>query len=502
MRVSLNLVFFSILLGFNFSTLFAVNCPGFFGFMDDHENVVLESKNYPQTESVVQIKMQDNLSRIWNQKKFDSSDPKVLEELYYRLFYRFKHSSGFDQKPIVMSNESSDLDRIRTVIKDQIFYRLFSFYKDSPYYRWFSIDDSSDYDPELISAFSTSLTSSFNWRIFMKVFTEILNTKPVQNLSLISYDASYLDWSYPVENYIQGLDHSIELLVDLIYFSAEAKDSRQYKSYHTISTKKFVKEQRMIVMKKIIAMFSLSLFDLYNRYEAELNASTDANQYWINDGKCSGVVVSSNTVITSAQCLKGLIPSDRVEIEVNGKTIHSVAYYVNPYYLVQNVSKKFSSPEDIAVIRFPDGSFSDLRPAKIGFWGVSKKAYPVLTDFYLGKKFVYEIDQSTKDSVTFSSNSYQPYTQNEFYDYGSPIFNEFGEFVALSRGKIQVYSRKNIYSDFKLVKYPIYTMNKEPEATYKFNIDACPFTGPTIKFFFRMVTLLDPKVKIRGFNQD
>ena len=87
-------------------------------------------------------------------------------------------------------------------------------------------------------------------------------------------------------------------------------------------------------------------------------------------GDCTGVVVSSNTIITSARCAEklgqtGVVLAGDVSVETenevfNYKDATSIAYYINPRFI-----KEGSHEYDIAVIRFPEGAFKDRLHSRV-----------------------------------------------------------------------------------------------------------------------------------------
>ena len=85
---------------------------------------------------------------------------------------------------------------------------------------------------------------------------------------------------------------------------------------------------------------------------------------------CTGVVVSPNTVLTSARCVEqlgqtGVVLIGDVNVELEDKVIKykdatSVAYYINPLFI-----KEGSHIYDLAVVRFPEGTFKERLHSKV-----------------------------------------------------------------------------------------------------------------------------------------
>lgn len=132
-------------------------------------------------------------------------------------------------------------------------------------------------------------------------------------------------------------------------------------------------------------------------------------------GACSAVVVSSNSVLTAAHCLERALA---IEVVINGKSFYAQASYPHPEFDSQHKDPT----HDIGIIRFPDGTFSDIPPVRISL----RKLHDLRKD----KSFVFSSVQGLtnlkKISILSSLNlprfhSFLPQLNEEKYELDSLI---------------------------------------------------------------------------------
>ena len=496
----LNITAMSMFLCLSFSQAYAAICPGFFDQPvltdSDYYTRMYSGNNDLSAGSVINIKTQHDVSRTLKKQPINDRDPVVLEQLFYRLMFAFEHGSDV----VVGNGVSRDVSLVD--IKDEIFSKIFDMYEISQYYRWFSIDDSSEYS--LISSKmvpTKSYSQNNRWLDFMKIFTQVLNSKSVQDLRQLSWEdeaseraSIFLDWSLSASKYrIEGVDDKIDQLIDILYYTDLPKDTRKYKSQNSVSKEKKLRSDRIMVLKDIIAMFSMSLFSGANTYDFGNERDNLFKPYWVNEDKCSATIVSSNTLITSASCLKDLAPGDRVEVKIGDKLYHSAAYYINPNYLKQIAKGKSGSSVDVAVIRFPEGTFLGITPSTLSFSKFTDKGSLVVPDKLTDKREVlYQVNIEGSDSLVISDNGVK--------DFGSPVFNDKNEFIGVTAGSISGYVMDSRTEEYSLVNYPISTISKDRNGSYKVKVLATSFADTSIQYFFKLVSLVDPGVKIKGLN--
>ena len=127
-------------------------------------------------------------------------------------------------------------------------------------------------------------------------------------------------------------------------------------------------------------------------------------------GACSAVVVSSNTVLTAAHCLERAL---MVEVIINGKAFYAQATYPHPEF-----DSQYKDPtHDIGIIRFPDGTFSDISPVRISL----RKLQDVRHDKTLVFSSVQGLTNLKKISILSTLNlprfhSFCPQLNEEIYE--------------------------------------------------------------------------------------
>ena len=498
----LNITVVSVFLCLSFSQVYAAICPGFFNqpLLTSTHSSTLEGtgKSDLSVGSVINIKTQHDVSRIFKRQIINDRDPVVLEQLFYRLVFAFEHGNN-----IVLGNGVKK-DTSLVGIKDEIFSKIFEMYETSQYYRWFSIDDSDEYNYISEKIVPTKSYSPNNrWMDFMKIFTQVLNSKSVKQLGQLYEEDeasgrsfSFTDWSTITDEYdIDSEDDKINKLIDILYYIDLPKDTRKYKSYHVIAKEKKLRSDRVTVLKNIIMMFSLSLFSGVNTYDFGSDVDNIFKPYWVNQDKCSATIVASNILITSAQCLRNLAPGDRIEARIEDKLYHSVAYYINPSYLKQIANGKSASNVDVALVRFPEGTFLGITPSKLGFSDFTDKGSLIISDRITDKNSTFYqviLEANTSDPMVVSNKGVK--------DFGSPIFNDKNEFVGLTAGTMSGYVMEPRTKDYSKLSYPLSTTKQEPGSSYKVKLQASSFADSSVQYFFKLISLIDPKVKVRGLN--
>ena len=190
---------------------------------------------------------------------------------------------------------------------------------------------------------------------------------------------------------------------------------------------------------------------------------------------CSGVVVSSNTIITASHCL---FKNSRLSYIKGNTKIDAESFYQDDVY-------------DIAVVRFSDGTFSDISPVKVSL------VYPYIRERLIvvgasGKKNYRRMGFIKVDDL------YQGVIKNivdnkSFYlidgDSGGAVFNRLGELVAISSStrEFSVTFHETVEGDKKFI-------DVRRRADYFIILKGSDF--------FNKALANDPKLKIRGINLD
>ena len=163
------------------------------------------------------------------------------------------------------------------------------------------------------------------------------------------------------------------------------------------------KEIRMI-LKQLIATFGMVVYKINQMDKDTLNTYMLNNKHSQFAG-CTGTVISSSTMITAAHCIKFLKFQGTVQVKKGDEWINSEDWYVHPLY---NSSKltQFKSPTetdkseqndgssgelslsqvpvvndnfDIAIVKFPNGTFEDMVHASISFASDTKSGISAAT---------------------------------------------------------------------------------------------------------------------------
>ncbi len=190
---------------------------------------------------------------------------------------------------------------------------------------------------------------------------------------------------------------------------------------------------------------------------------------------CSGVVVSSNTIITASHCLNG---SSKLSYLKGNTKIDAQAFYCDDVY-------------DIAVVRFSDGTFSDIRPVKVSL------IYPYIRERLIvvgasGKKNYRRMGFIKVDDL-YQGAIKNIVDDNSFYltdgDSGGAVFNRMGELVAISSS-----TRKFSATFLTTIEGSKKLIDVRRRADYFIILK-----GSNL---FEKAIAQDPKFKIRGINLD
>ncbi len=428
---------------------------------------------YPPVQSVVSVSQNiDYTSLNKGLKKFDRNK-EVLTQVYSFLMNALEiRDRSFDEiEELEDDDDNFEEFESRVWTKDimvDILRSIERMYRDSPYDRWFKITDPIERE-EITKRANYQQKTSKHWEEFMKVFVDILNSKSIRNLlknipqeiSDKITDPEKLDWGDPWEKYITGVEDKVERLSELL----DKEDDEEPTFYY------------LNPLKRIIFMFAY----YYNR-----QLSTN----FFQKDNCTATVVSSNTIITAAHCVgtyidqegKGKVfaihfskslSEDTWDHVITSNT-EAIACYMNPKYSIFQSS--IPAYADVAICRFPDDTFKDVFPSKVnpkgkfesgimvGTQGNAHKRRVILMDLENKENFPRDyLDHPEKYPGYYSYKSYEPSRPG---DSGSALFNEDDEIVGILHGG----------NSFSLIAL---------------NMD-----------FINEVIRIDPKVKIRGINQE
>ena len=436
---------------------------------------------YPPVQSVVKVsKITDYTSINKELKKFDRNNIEVLTQVFSLLVY------GFGKNKLDFELDSDDFDNLEEIdmyndpvcilqTLSQILQNIGEMYRDSPYGRWFKVTDPIEREEITKRANYQQKTSKY-WEEFMKVFVDILNSKSIrkllenipQKISDKITDPKTLDLSYPWEKYITGVDDKVIRLKDLLYYAENKEPERDplYERNDDLKGK---------ALKRIIFSFAYH----YNT--------------WLSTkffgGNCTATIVSSNTIITAAHCVgtyidqegKGKIFATHFSKNLSEDTgdhvitsnTEAIACYMNPKYSI--FQSYYTLYDDVAICRFPDDTFKDVFPSKVNPKGKFESGIMVGTQGHAHKRRVILMDLEERLHRYFLAHpdkypdyySYKSYEPARPGDSGSALFNEDDEIVGILHGGCNNF------------------------ASIACNMD-----------FINEVIRIDPKVKIRGINQN
>ena len=190
---------------------------------------------------------------------------------------------------------------------------------------------------------------------------------------------------------------------------------------------------------------------------------------------CSGVVVSSNTLITAGHCL---VESDEVSYLKGKDRVKAEASY-------------WDDTHDIGVIRFADGTFSDISPVRIapGYPYIKERLIVVGTKGKPNYKRIgfIQVDNFYKGAIKNIVNKRSFFLTDG--DSGGAVFNRLGELVAISSSTIEY--RTTVVKDIDGIKTPI---DIKRRSDY--------FIVLKHNNFISKIISMDPKIKIKGINLD
>ena len=196
-----------------------------------------------------------------------------------------------------------------------------------------------------------------------------------------------------------------------------------------------------------------------------------------HDYFCSGVVVSSNTLITAGHCLA----------ENNASVL---SYYKSGEKITAQFAYRHKSL-DLGIVRFPDGTFGDIKPVKINLNKVNLQDR-LLAIGTSGKEKYKHIGFLKANRIKNGS------IQNIFSigalryqlkdgDSGGALFDLNGDLVGIAVGT-KVFKRiRKITVEGKTIKIALASISDY-------------FSEVCDSDFFNEAILVDPKIKINGFN--
>ena len=376
---------------------------------------------YPPLQSVINYitvrKIRDDLDL--------SGDTELqrLENLYYEVIESFGYSLHFFKNinKVRLTHGEQDkkkLEELRNFIRHMILRNMIAMYQGSKMFKTSFVKDgtSKDISEDKVVEKNNQKNSS-DWEEFMRAFEALLRSPRIQNIvdhlvkNKVVFDP--WDWSYEFENDAshpeteQLFDTLIQILLnrtkntDLseIFVSMIARISNVFNTYFyhqgnlifTTSSQQLMNMENIynevkIVVKKMVYMFALK------RKNLRIGLFEDKYQNKGNVDKiisgCSGVIVSANTMLTAAHCVEKLGPLGFIKIIVGSKLAESVGVYIDPKYYENNAVSN-----DVAIVRFPEGTFRNMPYAKISFSDGSKKvviattkATPNVRKVFLGIK--------------------------------------------------------------------------------------------------------------------
>ncbi len=539
------LVVIFILFSTTNSSLIALNCNGIFG---DSSNDQL-STSLPE-ESVLQIDLK--------RSDYPHFTMVPLESLYFDL----KNPRLIQAK---FSKDDKDDNVIRRQILERVIENLETAYQEEAGYTLFVNDEK---DPEEIQELTKKLRKewglkeSSRWEEFMKTFKEIINSelliKQYEKINSSSLNEAFesiseYDLSYPCEDYVVGADQKINELVKLMM-------DEDYVHILAIKTKangkrfgrEKISKEVVVVLKKLVWLFGKKVYiektksseSSFKEFEQEsfsdqqkdideiiheetetafdkekedneierlLRALAKEIRYThkdtVFDSSCSATVISSNTIITSASCLKKLSWSGEIFVQKGSKKIKSIAYYIHPDYFKPEGSRIHETDEgyviysyDIAVVRFPEGTFDNIEHVKLGFYNVNKG-----TSITVKKVYDHKITKTIRDSIEMIRSV------EDYEDYGDyEDFEDYEDYDDDMYGKYEPYESEKSFADSfykdnsSFIGTPLFGTDGRLVGVFNggFNNTHTFSMMQENEKFLKWVVKFDPKLKIRGINID
>ena len=279
--------------------------------------------------------------------------------------------------------------------------------------------------------------------------------------------------------YLDRYNKIISLFLEILNSELFQEGIEQLSNHESLSS--FYNNRIFIQIQHIIIRVSV-LLDLDNKQSIKLRAVIKKMFITINkrihDYSCTGVVVSSNTLITAGHCLA----------ESNASTI--VYYKAGKMMVAKSIYRHKSV--DLGIVRFPDGTFLDIKPVRVSFNVVNLKDKLIAIGTsgksgykHLGSVRVDKIKNgSIQDIFTIGSVNYVL----EDGDSGGALFDKNGDLVGIAVGT-RVYNRtKIIQVEGKQLK-----LNLESISDY--------FTQIPDRTFWDEAFLYDPEFRITGINK-
>lgn len=400
---------------------------------------------YPPMQSVINI-------TLLNESDY-KDEVELYEDIYSKIYSISQQIREEGEKSIVFDKDDEIKNKMYHSLFRHVFSKLEGFYQVRSVFSFFDNSELNDGEDERIKEQAqnqkwfpqTSLDTRWydNMAILNNIIFRTSNDQDfdqkldelVNNLKVVN-----IGWS---------LKHNLQLSLD---------DNE-------------IKQETKILLKKIIW--------LVRRIDQEIKGLPPELKFlrslldpYIEQGGCTATVVSSNTIITAAHCLEF---SDAVRIQIGGKKIESIAYYIHPGHLIKDYED--SGLADIGIVRFPDGTFDNMIHAKINFSADRKNAIFTTTQ---GKSNIRKVILAKFENDYFKDNDF---TSDAFFyksfkglrpgDSGSPLFGQDGSLIGVLQG------------------IPRLNDNLNNISMIEDNRD-----------FIEWVVSIDPKVKIRGVNID
>ncbi len=493
---------------------------------------------FPPVQSVVAIRDYGAYHLI--NGRFDRNDTNTLKQLAYVAFEKLVGEtqsedihSYYQYNKMFRKNISYLVSVLRNQSSDPIWFWVKDLENSNP--RWFWVKDLENSSDSIKRKEAEFQDTSTKWEEFMKLFVDVLNSESLKDIrqkvlkDVIKSKSSYgsIDWSYPWEDFVSGVDDKIDEMGELLddgtiltrqYYKLSilhmrmnpyVRDNLKFDydiqsifhdglpsnvDYLSDDKKKVVEEFRSnwkrelrLVLKKIACLTAIYLnVGALNDRSLDLN-SLDTH-ILLQGGGCTGTIVSSNTIITAAHCLEKILRNGgTIKTTANGSkglyknaridratyNAEAVAYYINPKFF--RVRK--TTMHDIAIVRFPDDTFKDIFPSKVNPRGKFESGVMVGTQGSPNRRKLIMMDLINKEDFSEDYFDHPEKKSSLYYNYGSyekslpgdsgsSLFNEDDEIVGILHGG-------NTFA---------------PIAA---NMD-----------FIRKVIRMDPKVEIRGINKD
>ena len=405
MRYFLCFIVPSLILSFTSSSLFALACSNFFDGSSDENS----SSDLLPLESLVNVEVSAG----------DLPFSK-LEEYYLQYFEGSDIHPGMNKSKsgIRIFSRDPKIDYIRKFILEMITSYLKEFYELRTNYTFLVNDEM--YVDEVVAQREKmraewGLESSPQWEVFMKTLYQIVNSYSIQKtFGTADFDnplrmAKYMEeLTYPDEDKIVGFDQQIEELISIIWGHMSESEIADWLSFliseligEEFSEDRIMKEIKITLRQYLWYIAVCTHFDKvveFQKLEVEKgleNEDSQKREYISKLGDtldemmkndmtkplrtvCTAAVVSSNTIITTATCLKKLSWNGKVSIRRGSETVSSVAYYIDPEFFKHTKFGVSGICNNVAIVRFPDGTFDNVIHTKISTIKDPTKGYLVI----------------------------------------------------------------------------------------------------------------------------